>query len=289
MLVKSFGLSFFLKTPKNQNNIRYIYLRVTVDGLSRETSTKRTWDVLRWDSKVGRAIGTKEDARTLNYFLETIVTKINQYKTDLLYAEKTITAQRIIDYILGKTNLKALLLEEFLAHNEEIKSLINIDYAIATYKRYVIARSHVQKFIKCKYNIEDIDFRELNHEFIVDYENYLKTVRHCANNSTLKYIACLRKIINRDLDKNIISTDPFKLFKRKGTKIVKKPLTKQELSILENHKFSTQRLSIVRDIFVFQCYTGLAYIDVYQLQKSDVKIGLDGKNGLCHKGKKLAQ
>lgn len=79
----------------------------------------------------------------------------------------------------------------------------------------------------------------------------------------------------RAVAKDIISTDPFKLFKGRKNKTNKKPLSKQELTALEKYKFSTERLSLIRDIFVFQCYTGLAYIDVFQLKKSDIKIGLD--------------
>jgi len=86
----------------------------------------------------------------------------------------------------------------------------------------------------------------------------------------LKYISCRRKIIFRAVDKNIIPTDPFKAFKRKKTKTIKNPLTLKELIALENQAFSTQRLSSIRDIFVFQCYTGLAYVDVYNLRRTDI-------------------
>ncbi|MFV8342627.1 Arm DNA-binding domain-containing protein [Flavobacterium sp. XS2P39] len=85
MLENSFGLSFFLKTPKNKSSIRYIYLRVTVDGKPKETSTKRTWDIQRWDPKTERATGNKEDARSLNHFLDAMASRINQFKMDLIY------------------------------------------------------------------------------------------------------------------------------------------------------------------------------------------------------------
>lgn len=80
----------------------------------------------------------------------------------------------------------------------------------------------------------------------------------------------------RAIAKDIIPSDPFKLFKSKKTKLKKKPLTTEELDTLENKIFSSQRLSLIRDIFVFQCYTELAYIDAYQLKPSDVKKGIDG-------------
>ncbi|WP_232726944.1 site-specific integrase [Flavobacterium sp. 1] len=276
MLESSFGLCFFLKTTKNKSNSRYIYLRVTVDGIPKETSTKRTWDIQRWDQKTERATGNKEDARTLNHFLDALTTRINQFKMDLIYNEKSISAQRIIDFVLGRIVSKAMLLQEFKKHNDEMLALVPQDYALATHKRYETARFHAREFVKYKYATEDIEFRDLDYDFIISYELYLKTVRNCVNNSALKYIACMKKVINRAIDKDIIVQDPFRAFKRKMTKTVKRPLTASELRTLEQVSITTSRLQTVRDIFVFQCYTGLAYIDAYQLRKTDIKIGIDG-------------
>lgn len=277
MLETSFGLSFYMKSASKETSIRYIYVRITVDGIRKETSTKRTWDISRWDAKTERATGNKEDARTLNHFLDTMEMKINKYKTDLLYTEKSISAQRIIDFVLGKATLKATILDEFKKHNDEMSALIGKDYALATHKRYETARCHAIAFINYKYGTDDLEMRELDYDFIIAYELYLKTVKNCVNNSALKYIACLRKVIFRAIDKNIITQDPFKAFKKRITPTNKKPLTAGQLYRLENLKISTQRLEVVRDIFIFQCYTGLAYIDTYQLKKTDIKIGVDGE------------
>jgi integrase len=279
MLEASYGLNFFLKSPKNKTiQIRYVYLRVTVDGIPKEISTKMKWDSRRWDQEAGRAIGTKEDAKTLNFYLEAVITKISQYKTDLINSGQSITATAIISFVNGESISKAKVLEEFQAHNDEMKALVEKkEFAKGTHTRYVTARSHVKDFILFKYKKDDLEFRELNYEFVVDYEFYLKTVRDCSNNTSLKYILNFKKIILRAIAKEIITKDPFTLFKGKKIKIKKYPLTKSELSLLESKSFSTERLTTIRDIFVFQCYTGLAYIDVYQLKKEDIKQGVDGR------------
>lgn len=278
MLEKSYGATFFLKTPKNKSNIRLVYLRITVDGIPRETSTKRKWDVKRWDQKAERAVGSKEDARTLNFFLESLVNGITRYKTKLMNSGETVTANKLIDFVKGNTVSKAKVLEEFQAHNNEMLALIpKGEFAEGTHERYVTARSHVQEFIKFKYNRNDLEFRELNYEFVKDYEFFLRTVRNCNNNTTLKYIANFKKIVLRAVAKEIIPSDPFKLFKGKKTKPNKKPLTNEELKKIEDFQFSTERLSLVRDIFIFQCYTGLAYIDAFQLKWADIKTGIDGE------------
>ena len=157
MLESSFGLTFFLKAPRKKNNLRYIYLRVIVDGIPKETSTKRKWDINRWDQKAERAVGTKEDARTTNFFLTTIETKVNQYRNDLLYAESSITSQKIIDFIMGRIAPKVKVIEEFLKHNDELLALVGKgEYAIGTHERFEISKKHVKEFLLFKFNSKSV-------------------------------------------------------------------------------------------------------------------------------------
>ncbi|WP_228372503.1 site-specific integrase [Chryseobacterium daeguense] len=196
---------------------------------------------------------------------------------EMFNAGVPMTTQLIIDFINGNHQSRAKVLEEFQAHNDEVFALIGKEYAQGTYDRYVTARSHVQDFIKFKYKKDDLEFRELNYQFIKDYDFYLKTVRNCSNNTSLKYISNFKKIVLLAVAKKYLQKDPFKLFKGKKDKLKKKPLTQGELYSLETKKLSSVRLSLVRDIFVFQCYTGLAYIDVYQLKRENIKVGVDGE------------
>lgn len=276
MLESSFGLVFFLKIPRNESKIRTVYFRITVDGIPKEASTKRKWDMTRWDKKSERAVGTKEDAKSINFFLDSLVLKINEIKTTMMYSGKLITAQKVMDQVLGNSSPRIKVLEEFEKHNDEMKALLGRGYAKGTLDRFTITKNHLTAFIQLKFKTDDIEFTDLNLEFVKDFEFYLRTVRDCSNNTTLKYIANFKKIVIRAIDKEIISKDPFKNFKGRKTKMVKKPLTTQELYELERHYFTTDRLDVVRDVFVFQCYTGLAYIDAYQLKRTDIKEGIDG-------------
>ncbi|MGE8512838.1 MAG: site-specific integrase [Chryseobacterium culicis] len=278
MLEQSYGLNFFLKSPKNKlQTIRLVYVRISVDGVAKETSTKRRWELSRWSQNEERAVGTKEDARELNFFLDSLTTKINSYRTELVNQEKEITAIDLIDYVNGKNKRRNKVLEEFQEHNNEIADLVKKgEYAEGTLERYQTACSHVKEFIKFKFDRDDLAFASLNYEFIKNYNHYLRTKRACSNNTSLKYISNFKKIVLRAVAKDIIPKDPFKLFSGKKTKVKKKPLTKMELQRIEEKVFSSNRLSVVRDIFVFQCYTGLAYIDVFNLRWQDIKEGNDG-------------
>jgi integrase len=286
MLESSFGLVFFLKMPRNESKIRAVYLRITVDGIPKETSTKRKWDCTRWDQKTERAIGSKEDARSLNFFLDSLILKINEYKTEIMYSGKPLTSQKVMDYILGNVAPRIKVLEEFQKHNDEMTALLGKGYAKGTLDRFTITINHLRSFIRFKFNTGDREFAELNLEFIKDFEFYLRTVRNCSNNTTLKYIANFKKIVIRAIDKEVILKDPFRNFKGRKTKVIKKPLSTQELYELERHYFTTDRLNVVRDVFVFQCYTGLAYIDAYQLKRTDIKAGIDGNSWIMSERQK---
>lgn len=140
MLEKSFGAMFFLKTPEKKENLRVVYLRITVDGIPKETSTKRKWDVTRWNQKAERATGNKEDAKSLNYFLDSLSSRISNYRTDLINNDQTITSQKLIDFVKGKNVSKVKVLEEFKEHNDEILALVETkEYAKGTYERYKLA------------------------------------------------------------------------------------------------------------------------------------------------------
>lgn len=267
-----------MKSSAKSTSERYIYIRITVNGVPKETSTKRKWNVNRWEQKTGRAIGNKEDAKALNFFLYSLEIKLRKHADYLVEKQESINSVKLINFILGKTRLKTTVLQEFQLHNDQMLALVKKgEYAIGTHVRFEISKKHVKDFMMHKYGVEDMEFNELNFEFVKEYEFYLKTVKNNANNTALKYITNFKKIVLTAMDKELLTIDPFKRFKGKKTRVLKKPLTGLELSLLEKHKFSTDRLGVVRDVFVFQCYTGLAYIDVFNLKQSDIKEGIDGE------------
>jgi len=282
-MLQDVSVFFFQKTQRRPQKIRYIYLRVLVDGIARENSTKRKWPADRWDQKLGRAIGTKEDARILNTYLQSKEIEVFKAREALLREKMPITSQDIIDIINGRIGNRTKVLEEFQIHNDQMRALVrttenpNLDFAPGTYERYLTAKSHVAEFIKFKYDRDDIEFAHIDYQFAKDYEFYLKTVRKCAHNTSLKYIANFKKIVLIAKDKKIIREDPFARYKRKKLKTKRSPLTWEALRAIEECSFSIERLSEVRDIFIFQCYTGLAYADVRNLKKTDIIRDRGGK------------
>ncbi|MCX8530731.1 tyrosine-type recombinase/integrase [Chryseobacterium luquanense] len=146
-----------------------------------------------------------------------------------------------------------------------------------TWERYETSLKHTQQFMKWKYNVSDIDLTEINPAFIADYEFFLKTVLNCANNSAVKYIKNFQKIINICLDNEWMIKNPFSNYKSKIVVTDVCFLTETELDRIKNKLFETERLRIVRDIFLFCCFTGLSYSDVKKLANENIVLGSNGE------------
>jgi site-specific recombinase XerD len=104
----------------------------------------------------------------------------------------------------------------------------------------------------------------------------LRSVRKCANNTAVKYIKNFNKIIKLCLANDWLDKNPFANYKSKVKEVERVYLSEGEIQNIINKDFKTERLSLVRDIFLFSCFTGLAYIDVKNLTKSHISIGIDG-------------
>jgi site-specific recombinase XerD len=169
-----------------------------------------------------------------------------------------------------------MLLQIFQEHNDKVNNLIGKDFASGTAERYRTAKMHVENYIKKEFNTSDLPVKEVNHKFISGLEYYLKTERKCGHNSAIKYITNFKKIIRIAFANEWIKKDPFLIWK--GTlKIVDREfLSKEEIQLMIEKDLDNVRLDLVKDIFIFCCYTGLAYADVKKLSENDVVIGIDG-------------
>lgn len=278
MLEKSFGLLFYLKPSRNQETEkRYIYLRITVDGKSRELSAMRQWEGDRWNVNRGRAVGNTEDVRVLNAYLNVLQTQVFDAKKAILESGRELTAELLRDYLKGNGEDKKMILELFQHHNDQLKALVGIDYAAGTAQRYKTSLDHTRSFIESKYGVADLDIKKLDYEFISEYSFWLKTVRRCGHNSTVKYLANFKKIVLDCVKKGWLTRDPFVGFKLTKKEVIREVLTPTELNSITTKDFEIERISQVRDIFVFCCYTGLAYVDVKKLRRSDIVTGIDGE------------
>jgi site-specific recombinase XerD len=168
-----------------------------------------------------------------------------------------------------------LFLRAFEAHNDQVKALIGIEYTKATLTKFKTVRAHAQAFIRTQYGKPDLHIRQITPAFVADFEFWLKSARRIDHNTTMKYVACVRKIVLRALRSGWITRDPFLGISLAPHEVHRQALTETELAALIKVVLPTRRLERTRDIFLFCCYTGLAYADVRKLRRTDIFTGVD--------------
>jgi site-specific recombinase XerD len=270
-------LHFYAKSTKpNAAGQLPIYVRLTVDGKRMEFSTKKFIDSSKWSPEMSKMKGSTEDARSLNEYLNLVKSKIFDIQMELIHQNEILTIEVFKNKLLGIQERGRMLLPIFVEHNRKMEELVGIEYAPGTLERYKTSLSHTKDFLLWKYKVSDIEISKIDYAFITEYEFYLRSVRNCANNTAVKYIKNFHKIINQCLSNGWLNKDPFFNYKSKVKEVERVYLTEEEIQNIINKDFKIERVAMVRDIFIFSCFTGLAYIDVKQLTKNHISLGIDG-------------
>lgn len=275
----TFGVIFYLKKQKTTaQGTAPIYARITVNGRRTEISVKRSVALSGWDVKKGLAKGSREQTAELNRFLARFKAKIIDAYQEMVLSGSTVDGAIIRDKITGSAQSERMLGSLMEYHNKEQESKL----AHGTMKNYYTTQSYIKRFLKEKYRRTDIALSELNYLFISDFEYYLRNYkpkdhhRPLNNNGIMKHIERLRKMVNMAVTMDWLVKDLFAMFRKHFDKVERKSLTKQDLDKLENKLFTVLRLQQVLDMFLFSCYTGLAYIDLAELTPDNIITGIDG-------------
>lgn len=272
------SILFFVKRTKtNTDGLLPIFIRITINGKRIEFSTKRITTSEKWSVEGNRMKGTSAEAKATNSYLDALKAKVYNYQQELIREDELVNAENMRNKIMGIDKRSHMLVGIFQKHNDEIKALVGKEYAAATLVRYETSLKHTVDFMKWKYKASDFDIRKIDHEFITSYEFYLKSVCNCCQNTTSKYIKNFGKIIRICLANGWIQKNPFINYKSKVVEVERAFLSQDEIESMFNKTLSTDRLNQVKDIFLFSCFTGLAYADVKKLSRKNIGFGVDGE------------
>lgn len=278
MSKSTFKILFYIrKNQVTKEGKSSIMVRLTVNGETSQFSSKLEIEPDLWDVSKQRMAGNTIKARHFNSTLEDIrVSLINHYREIELH-ESFVTAEKVRNAFLGITTRQQTLLATFSDFNEDVKKLVGFSKSQATYEKYDRCCRRLEEFMQAKYRIKDIALKEITYKFITDFENYLRVESKCNENTAAKFMQTFRMIIIQAKNNGWIYSDPFANYKIRIKRVDRGYLTEQEIQTMLKKKFASKRLEQVRDIFIFSCLTGLAYIDLKNLTKEDIQIAFDGK------------
>ena len=283
----TFSILFYIKKSALKSNGKVpIMARITLNGDIVQFSVKCEVDPGEWNSRAQRAIGKSAGAIKLNGFLDNVRAGIINHYREISDKEVTVTAEKVKNAFLGFRTNQLSLLELYDKHIKDIEIKVGKELTRVSYLRYVCVRNRLQLFMRSKYNISDIDLREINYSFIYDFEIYMKSHYNCGHNAVMKLIKHLRTIIIIAKNNGWLHIDPFVNYKFQLEKYDRAFLTQQEIENIMNKTFTIKRLDQVRDVFLFSCFTGLAYIDVFNLRETNIRKSFDGNMWIMGKRSK---
>jgi integrase len=273
-----FSVHFVARTLKTTPGEVHLYVRITVAKKRLEISLKKKVPAEQWDVKSGSVSGNKKLMQELNPYLQDVRFQMMECVRHLHLEKRKVTAQAIKSLFLGTEEGNQTLCGLMRYHNENMKTVL----APGTLKNYFTTERYLKLFLDRKHKAKDILLSQLNYQFITEFEIFLRKTaplmesNPLTNNGIMKHMERLRKMVTLAAKMEWIPKDPFQRYTLRFQKVDKAFLTSAELALVEDAELPLERLIVVRDLFVFSCYTGLAYADVTALQPSHICIGMDG-------------
>ncbi len=270
-------IRFYLFTSKKKKDGKIpIYARITHNYRSIQFSTGLSVSVRDWNKKLMRFRGESDESKVFNDTLQSIELKVRIAINQLLKNGKNVSVERIKNEILSEPNNPTQVsdcMETYISH---IEALLNKDYTQSSLYRYKYTQSRIHEFIRMKYKKSNYLIEDLNNNFLQDFEVYLRGSLGNSPKTIQKHIQRFSTMIRHCSYRGLISHFPFNNYKVKVPLKQIEYLTQSEIDIIEQKDISNNRLSIIRDLFVFSIYSGLSFRELKNLHQNNLKC-IDGQ------------
>ncbi|MEO2128202.1 MAG: site-specific integrase [Christiangramia sp.] len=287
----TFGIVFLPKTSKSKNGQAPLYARITLNGERVELSLQRRISLKLWDEGKSRLKGSSMESQQVNRSLDRTYNKLYECFRQLHDSNLLVSAHAIKARYLGKDDSFKKLSELLEYHTEHMKDVLKY----GTMKNYYTTERYLYKFLKKQFKAEDIFLKQINYQFITDFEHFLRNYKPKrdrkapTNNGVMKHLERLKKLLNLAQKLEWVDKDPFAKFQLKFKRSERAFLNEEELNKLEEYQFEKITHQQTRDVFIFSCYTGLSWIDAKNLKPENIVIGIDGRKWIFTAREKTEQ
>ncbi len=284
----TFSILIWINASRAKNNEADLFARITVNQKRVNISLKRKVSIDSWDKSKSKIKGNSQEARVINNYIDQTQSALFKVYQDLVSERKLITAEVIKARFLGTDQQHFSLQNIIDYHNNNFAHKLHKD----TLGLYKTTQGYLMEFVLKEFKTTDIYLRDLNYSFVIQFDNFLRgyklsrNKKRIGNNTIIKHIQRLRKMVTMAYHMEWIDRDPFVKYKASFIKKERDFLTKQELESIENYSTDIERLDLVKDLFIFSSYTGIAYVDVMKLKKDNIVIGIDGNKWIMTKRQK---
>ena len=274
----SFKLLFYInRAKKTKKGFCSIIMRITINGEATTLRINQSVKPSDWNPNLGYCKIKSEEHELINIQIDAFKARAYRKYSEIVAFHDEISAQMLKDAVLGINSAKAqTVVNVWSDYNDNIKKLIGKEKSYTTWQKSNTCLNYFQQFLKFQYDKNDINIKMLRPKHVTDFELYLKLEKNCSYNTTIKYLQNFKKIVNIGLRNNWLKINPFADLRMKLKEVDRPFLTEEELKRIIDKEISIKRLRIVRDTFVFSCFTGLAYSDIKKLKKSEIEKTPDG-------------
>ena len=283
----TFRLWFYIRSNRvDSKGLVPIYMRITVNGVDNSISINRKISEKSWDVKRGCAKPRMTEADEINAYLESLRRRVFEAHRLLIEEGKVVTPDAVLSIVLGLKERNYTLIKLMERHNKNMETGLGITSSLGNYKNYKTSLKYLKEFVKTHTGNTDVLLTEVDNNFIDSYILHLQKKKNCHHNGAMKQLQRLKKVFNLGVNYGWISQTPFSNYKIKFKPYDKIILTAEELEKVENLQVLNPKLELTRDAFIFSCYTGLAYVDLRQLTRDNILIGVDGNPWIITRRKK---
>jgi len=273
----TFSILFIMQKGKpNAEGNAPIFARITINHQMTHLATRYYLPADRWLPKEGRTVGRTKEEKEVNAYLDNLRGLIYAKYNEMFLAGEVVTARKLKCRLISKDEKSMTLLELFDDYIKDYSKLVGVSKTKKTCDRYILTRRRIEEFMQSEYKRTDISVNDVNPKFISNFEIFLRTQYKLSNNYVMKMIQRFRSIYQVAIDNGWANKNPFVCFKLKFENTERGYLTMAELTKLMNKQLISKRLEQIRDVFVFSCFTGLAYCDAQALTREHIIIGPNG-------------
>lgn len=276
--IQNLFILYWLKKTRTKNGKSAIYLRPTINKKRSELSTNLHVNQNMWDAEGQFVKGKTDEVKTINQRLTLIKAELHKKYLQLEALGKPITAEILKNLYLGiDKNQKSLLEVMNFYYDRFAEKVTSGQKSKHSLKCVHTTREKVKLFLKHQFKRTDMQLREIKPSFAADFEHFLMTHEKGCSNTAMKYIRILKRILKFAVDQGWLTAHPLASFKCTYKEPARERLTMEEVVTIYTKEFEIERLTEVRDVFIFSCYTGFAYQDVYSLTPDNIITGIDGE------------
>lgn len=277
---QKFHTLFYLNKQREKDGVTPLYLRLYVNGSRAVIPTPFKIPSKDWVNKTQKMKNSGRNAVVINAYLDETKSKLNKLFVLSVANNEVLNAKELKARFQGKKETEPehkTILDAFEYHNKKMEEKVKIGKITRkTLLRYQSTQKKLVIFMERQYKVDNMPLKDMRLSFITEFDHYLLTVEKLQANTAHKIIKIVKKIMNQAVALDWIPSNPFNQFKCSYKNPERIVLTQTEIEKLKNKELKIQRLEEVRDIFIFQCYTGFAYTDLYNFKRNDVVIGIDG-------------